>query len=71
MYRDLGLSVRRTRRKRLQQTLRLRPVLPAPNQEWAVDFASDVAASGLRLRIFSVVDSYTRECLALEVDTAC
>jgi len=70
VYRDLGLSVRRTRRKRLQRALRPRPVLTAPNQEWAVDFASDVAASGRRLRIFSVVDSYTRECLALEVDTS-
>jgi hypothetical protein len=45
-----------------------RPVLTAPNQGWAVDFASDVAASGRRLRIFSMVDCYTRECLALEVD---
>ena len=33
-----------------------------------MDFASDVAASGRRLRVFSVVD--TRECLALEVDTS-
>jgi putative transposase len=49
--------------------MRPRPILTAPNQEWAVDFASDVAASGRRLRIFSVVDSCTRECLALEADT--
>jgi putative transposase len=68
VYRDLGLSVRRNRRKRLQRMLRPRPILTAPNQEWAIDFASDVAASGHRVRIFSVVDSYTRECLALEVD---
>ena len=46
VYRDLGLSVRRTRRKRLARALRSRPVLTAPNQEWAMDFASDVAASG-------------------------
>lgn len=70
IYRELGLSVRRTRRKRLQRVLRPRPVLTAANQEWAIDFASDVAASGQRLRIFSAVDSYTRECLALEVDTS-
>ena len=60
VYRDLGLSVRRTRRKRLQRMLRSKPVLTAPNQEWAIDFASDVAASGQRLRIFTVVDSFTR-----------
>lgn len=70
VYRELGLSVRRTRRKRLQRMLRPRPLLTAANQEWAIDFASDAAASGQRLRIFSVVDSYTRECLALEVDTS-
>jgi len=70
VYRDLGLSVRRTRRKRLERVLRPRPMLTAPNQEWAIDFASDVAASGRRLRIFSVVDCYTRECLTLEVDTS-
>ena len=70
VYRDLGLSVRRTHRKRLQRMLRPRPVLTTPNQEWAIDFASDVTASGQRLRIFSVVDSYTRECLTLEVDTS-
>jgi putative transposase len=70
VYRDLGLSVRRTRRKRLARALRPRPILTAPNQEWAIDFASDVAASGRRLRIFSVVDCYTRECLTLEVDTS-
>lgn len=70
VYRELGLSVKRTRRKRLQRALQPRPLLTAANQEWAIDFASDVAASGQRLRIFSVVDSYTRECLALEVDTS-
>lgn len=70
VYRELGLSVRRTRRKRLQRSMRPRPMLTAANQEWAVDFASDVTASGRRLRIFSVVDSYTRECLALDVDAS-
>jgi len=57
LARDLGLSVQRTRRKRLQRMIRPRPILTAPNQEWAVDFASDVAANGRRLRIFGVVDS--------------
>ncbi len=70
VYRDLGLAVRRTRRKRLARVLRPRLTLTAPNQEWAIDFASDVAASGRRLRIFSVVDCFTRECLTLEVDSS-
>jgi hypothetical protein len=32
-----------------------RQPLSAPNQEWAIDFASDIAASGQLLRVFSVV----------------
>jgi putative transposase len=32
LYRDLGLCVKRTRRKRLQRAMRPRPMLTAPNQ---------------------------------------
>ena len=70
VYRELGLTVKRLRRKRLVRAPRPRPVLTGANQEWALDFASDMAASGQRLRILSVVDAYTRECLTLEVDTS-
>jgi hypothetical protein len=47
-----------------------RQPLSAPNQEWAIDFASDIAASGQRLRVFSVVDAFTRECLARDTRAA-
>jgi putative transposase len=69
VYRAAGLCVRRIRRKRLARTYASPRLLTAPNQEWALDFASDVTASGQRLRVFSVVDAFTRECLALETDT--
>lgn len=69
VYRATGLCVRRIRRKRLTRSYACPPKLNAPNQEWAIDFASDVTASGQRLRVFSVVDCFTRECLALETDT--
>lgn len=42
----------------------------AANQEWALDFAHDTVAVGRAIRVLSVVDAYTRECLALEVDTS-
>ena len=45
-------------------------MLTAPNQEWSIDFASDVTASGRRLRGLSVLDSFTKQSLALEVDTS-
>lgn len=67
VYRELGLSVKRTRRKHLRRTPAPRPVLTAPNQEWALDFASDVTSAGQRFRVFGVIDRFTRQCLALEV----
>jgi len=42
----------------------------AANQEWALDFVHDAMAAGRTIRVLSVVDAYTRECLALEVDTS-
>jgi putative transposase len=35
-----------------------------------MDFVSDVTAQGRRFRILTVVDEFTRECLALVVDTS-
>jgi len=46
-----------------------RPALSGANQEWALDFAHDAIATDRKIRVLSVVDVYTRECLALEVDT--
>lgn len=70
VYRAAGLTVKRIRRRRLTRSAVPRAVLTAPNQEWALDFVSDITHARQRLRIFSVVDAYTRECLALEVDTS-
>lgn len=70
IYKEAGLCVKRKKRKRL---VRLgRPLEPAmfANEEWAIDFASDRLASGRAIRILSVVDAYTRQCLALETDTS-
>src|SRR5258708_27549210 len=41
-----------------------------PNQEWAMDFIIGGLATGRMVRMLSVVDAYTRECLALEADTS-
>ena len=45
-------------------------VLLAANQQWALDFASDTIATGRVIRALSIIDAFTRECLALEVDTS-
>jgi len=70
VYREAGLMIRRKARKRLLRAGSPRPAVTAPNQEWALDFVHDAAESGRAFRALSVVDVYTRECLALEVDTS-
>jgi putative transposase len=71
LYREEGLAVRRRRRKRVARDGRGRAALPVrPNQQWGIDFVSDTLAWGRRIRLFTVVDVFTREVLAIEVDTS-
>jgi putative transposase len=42
----------------------------AQNQRWSLDFVSDVLADGRRFRVLVIVDDFTRECLAMVVDTS-
>jgi transposase InsO family protein len=61
------------RRKRGRKRSGVRQPLPEPiaaNQVWSVDFMTDALSSGRRLRTLNIVDDYTRECLAIEVDTS-
>ena len=71
LYRAEGLAVRRRGRKSVVRIRRGRP--PAPqraNEQWALDFLQDALASGRTIRLLSVIDVFTREALALEVDTS-
>jgi len=71
IYKTAGLAVRRRSRKKVRVT---RPAPPAPvtrpNERWSMDFVHDSLADGRTFRTFNVVDAYTRECLAIEVDTS-
>lgn len=69
VYHEAGLSVKRRKRKRLVRVGQPLEPVSAPNQEWALDFSSDRLATGRSLRVLSVIDAFTRECIALEVDT--
>jgi putative transposase len=71
LYREEGLSLRRRRRRKRLSHLRVvreRPV--AANQTWAVDFIHDSLISGRRFRAFAVLDQWSRESLAIEVDVS-
>ena len=69
LYKAEGLMVRRMKRKRLTRTVSANPLLVRPNQEWAMDFVSDALTTGRALRTFTLIDSYTKESLAIEVNT--
>jgi putative transposase len=71
LYREEGLAVRRRSRKSVVRVLRGRPAVPQrANEQWALDFLHDALASGRTIRLLSVIDVFTREALALEVDTS-
>ena len=58
---------RRRPRRRIASG-RPRPTPPsAANYVWAYDFVYDRCASGQQLKCLTVVDEWTRECLAIEV----
>ena len=70
VYREAGLSIRRKKRKHCVRVGQPLHAWTAANQEWALDFVHDAVDCGRAIRVLSVVDAYTRECLALEVDTS-
>ena len=63
--------VRRRRRKKTAGVERVMPPLPeGRNQRWSMGFLQDGLADGRRLRVLTLVDDYSRECPAIEVDTS-
>jgi putative transposase len=71
LYRHEGLMVRRRRRKRIAAGKRVQLPLPSRvNERWSLDFMSDQLADGRVFRTLNIVDDFTRECRAIEVDTS-
>src|SRR6516165_5568251 len=71
IYREERLAVRRRGgRKRALGTRAPMTLTQGANQRWSLDFVSDVLADGRRFRVLVIVDDFTRECLALVVDTS-
>ena len=69
IYAEEELSLRRKRKRRIRSEARERPASPKrPNKRWAIDFMSDCIAGGRRFRALTVIDEFTRECLAIRVD---
>lgn len=71
LYREEGLAVRRRRGRKRATGTRAPMVVPdGPNQRWSLDFVADSLSWGRRFRILCIVDDFTREALALVVDTS-
>ena len=68
IWRQAGLQVPRRRPRRRVAMSRPRPV-PATGagQVWAYDFVFDACVNGQQLKCLTVIDEYTRECLAIDV----
>ena len=68
LWRQAQLQVPRRRPRRRIASGRPRPTPPsAANHVWAYDFVYDRCATGQHLKCLTVVDEWTRECLAIEV----
>jgi len=65
LWREEGLRVPiRARRKRVgSSTAPDAPKADAPNRVWAVDFQFDSTTDGRPIKIASIIDEHTRECL--------
>ena len=71
IYVEEGLQVRKRKRKRVSQAERCPMLVPrAPNERWSMDFQHDLLATGQRFRTLNIVDDFSRECPAIEVDTS-
>lgn len=71
IWRQQGLKVPKRQRKRGRlwhndgSCVRLRP--EHKDHVWAYDFVQDRTADGKRIRMLTIVDEFTRECLAIDV----
>ena len=73
LWRDEGLRVPHKRRKKRLSGVgtHVGAMCPIrPNALWALDFQFDTTADGRTLKMLNVIDEFTLECLAIEVDRA-
>jgi len=68
LWRQAKLQVPRKRPRRRIAGARPRPLAPSGAGEmWAYDFVFDACANGQQLKCLTIIDEFTRECLAIDV----
>lgn len=71
LYKEAGLSLpKRSKKKKYEKRGMPQRANTEPNTRWAMDFVSDRTRNGSNIRVLTVIDEVTRECLALEVDSS-
>lgn len=71
IYKQNGLKVsKRGGRKKALGSRKIVNLVTRANQRWALDFVHDALANGRKLRLLTIVDVFTRECLGITVGTA-
>jgi len=71
LYREEGLALRKKRRRKgAAGTRMILPTAQSVNERWSMDFVTDSIVTGRRFRALTIVDDYSRECPAIEVDTS-
>ena len=69
LYDEENLKVRSVERKKMARRQRVpQGQAVRPNDCWSADFVSDKLSDGRSIRILTVVDQFTRECVWLEAD---
>ncbi len=70
LYKQEGLSLRFKRpKRRVSAAHRMeRSLLTTKDQCWSMDFVADQLFNGRRLRSLTIVDNFSRECIAITVD---
>lgn len=70
LYLEEGLRLKPKRRRRRAATTRQGRTAPRrANERWAMDFMHDVLGTGQTIRVFTLIDVFTRECIALAAST--
>ena len=69
VYCEEGLNLRAKKPKRRRSAAQRvqRPPATFLNESWSMDFLSDSLFNGHRFRSLTIVDNFSRECLAIEV----
>ena len=67
LYKAAGLALKkRSKKKNYEKRGMPERAIAQPNVRWSMDFVSDKTRYGSNIRVLTVIDEVTRECLALK-----